>query len=219
MESPTVIDTKNVYPVNSYGSGMAPLMTNLALWVGAFAFVVIYKVEVDDEGLEVSIRPQPKSIWPDTCCSARWASFKARSAPLGDLILGVQTACAPLFILTGMITSLVYLSITYALSTTFMHIGKGLCVALVIVQIPGASGLYPIEMMPKFFRMVYPFVPFSYSIDAFRETIAGFYDGHWIKRSARCCCLPPWRSSSVWWSVLCWSTSTDSSPAKSRKAT
>ena len=42
MESPTVIDTKNVYPVNSYGSGMAPLMTNLALWVGAFAFVVIY---------------------------------------------------------------------------------------------------------------------------------------------------------------------------------
>lgn len=100
---------------------------------------------------------------------------------VGDLILGVQTACAPLFILTGMITSLVYLSITYALSTTFMHIGKGLCVALVIVQIPGASGLYPIEMMPKFFRMVYPFVPFSYSIDAFRETIAGFYDGHWIK--------------------------------------
>ena len=82
MESPTVIDTKNVYPVNSYGSGMAPLMTNLALWVGAFAFVVIYKVEVDDEGLRVSIRPQPKSIWPDTCCSARWASFKARSAPL-----------------------------------------------------------------------------------------------------------------------------------------
>ena len=62
-----------------------------------------------------------------------------------------------------------------------MHIGKGLCVALIIVQIPGASGLYPIEMMPKFFRMVYPFVPFSYSIDAFRETIAGFYDGHWLK--------------------------------------
>ena len=100
---------------------------------------------------------------------------------IGDLLLGVQTVNAPLFVLTGAITSLVYLSITFALSTTFMHIGKGLCVALVIVQIPGASGLYPIEMMPKFFRMVYPFVPFSYSIDAFRETIAGFYDGHWTK--------------------------------------
>ena len=181
MESPTVIDTKNVYPVNSYGSGMAPLMTNLALWVGAFAFVVIYKVEVDDEGLEGLDPTATEKYLARYLLLGTMGVIQGAICTVGDLILGVQTACAPLFILTGMITSLVYLSITYALSTTFMHIGKGLCVALVIVQIPGASGLYPIEMMPKFFRMVYPFVPFSYSIDAFRETIAGFYDGHWTK--------------------------------------
>ena len=180
MESPTVIDTKNVYPVNSYGSGMAPLMTNLALWVGAFAFVVIYKVEVDDEGLEGLDPTATEKYLARYLLLGTMGVIQGAICTVGDLILGVQTACAPLFILTGMITSLVYLSITYALSTTFMHIGKGLCVALVIVQIPGASGLYPIEMMPKFFRMVYPFVPFSYSIDAFRETIAGFY-GHWTK--------------------------------------
>ena len=181
MESPTVIDTKNVYPVNSYGSGMAPLMTNLALWVGAFAFVVICKVEVDDEGLEGLDPTATEKYLARYLLLGTMGVIQGAICTVGDLILGVQTACAPLFILTGMITSLVYLSITYALSTTFMHIGKGLCVALVIVQIPGASGLYPIEMMPKFFRMVYPFVPFSYSIDAFRETIAGFYDGHWTK--------------------------------------
>ena len=55
---------------------------------------------------------------------------------IGNLIIGVQTVNAPLYILTGVITSLVYLSITFALSTSFMHIGKGLCVALIIVQIP-----------------------------------------------------------------------------------
>ena len=181
MESPTVIDTKNVYPVNSYGSGMAPLMTNLALWVGAFAFVVICKVEVDDEGLEGLDPTATEKYLARYLLLGTMGVIQGAICTVGDLILGVQTACAPLFILTGMITSLVYLSITYALSTTFMHIGKGLCVALVIVQIPGASGLYPIEMMPKLFRMVYPFVPFSYSIDAFRETIAGFYDGHWTK--------------------------------------
>ena len=162
MESPTVIDTKNVYPVNS-------------------AFVVIYKVEVDDEGLEGLDPTATEKYLARYLLLGTMGVIQGAICTVGDLILGVQTACAPLFILTGMITSLVYLSITYALSTTFMHIGKGLCVALVIVQIPGASGLYPIEMMPKFFRMVYPFVPFSYSIDAFRETIAGFYDGHWTK--------------------------------------
>lgn len=82
MESPTVIDTKNVYPVNSYGSGMAPLMTNLALWVGAFAFVVIYKVEVDDEGLEGLDPTATEKYLARYLLLARWASFKARSAPL-----------------------------------------------------------------------------------------------------------------------------------------
>ena len=143
--------------------------------------MVIYKVEVDDEGLEGLDPTATEKYLARYLLLGTMGVIQGAICTVGDLILGVQTACAPLFILTGMITSLVYLSITYALSTTFMHIGKGLCVALVIVQIPGASGLYPIEMMPKFFRMVYPFVPFSYSIDAFRETIAGFYDGHWIK--------------------------------------
>ena len=181
MQSPTVIDTKNVYPINSYGSGMAPLMTNLALWVGAFAFVVIFKVEVDDEGLEDLDLTASEKYFARYMLLGIMGAAQGTITTIGDLLLGVQTVNAPLFVLTGIITSLVYLSITFALSTTFMHIGKGLCVALIIVQIPGASGLYPIEMMPKFFRMVYPFVPFSYSIDAFRETIAGFYDGHWLK--------------------------------------
>ena len=149
--------------------------------MGAFAFVVIFKVEVDDEGLEDLDLTTSEKYFAGYMLLGIMGAIQGAITTIGNLIIGVQTVNAPLYILTGVITSLVYLSITFALSTSFMHIGKGLCVALIIVQIPGASGLYPIEMMPKFFRMVYPFVPFSYSIDAFRETIAGFYDGHWLK--------------------------------------
>ena len=149
--------------------------------MGAFAFVVIFKVEVDDEGLEDLDLTTSEKYFARYMLLGIMGAIQGAITTIGNLIIGVQTVNAPLYILTGVITSLVYLSITFALSTSFMHIGKGLCVALIIVQIPGASGLYPIEMMPKFFRMVYPFVPFSYSIDAFRETIAGFYDGHWLK--------------------------------------
>lgn len=79
MQSP-VIDTKNVYPMNSYGSALAPLMTNLALWVGAFAFVVIFKVEVDDEGLEdLDLTASEKYF--ARYCSASWAPSRARSPP------------------------------------------------------------------------------------------------------------------------------------------
>ena len=64
---------------------------------------------------------------------------------LGDVLLpGIQCVHPAQFILTGVICSFVYVNIIYALSLTFKHIGKALCVILVILQIPGSSGTYPV---------------------------------------------------------------------------
>ncbi|PST48687.1 hypothetical protein COO72_06225 [Bifidobacterium callitrichos] len=183
MLSPTVIDTKILYPVNAYGSGMAPLFTNMALWVGAFALAVIMKLETDDEGVEDMTITQ--GYMARFLLFGLFAAAQGAVTTLGDLIIGVQSVNPFAFVTTGVITSLVYASIVFAFSTTFLHVGKGICVALIILQIPGASGLYPIEMMPDFFRNLYPFFPFTYSIDAFRETIGGFYGTHWFSRIGR----------------------------------
>lgn len=51
MLSPTVLDTHTLYPIDTYGSAMAPLFTSLALWVGVFMLMVLFKLEVDNEGL------------------------------------------------------------------------------------------------------------------------------------------------------------------------
>ena len=178
MLSPTVISERAVYPVASYGSGMAPLFTTLSLWVGAFVLVVIPKLETDDEGID-NLTPT-QGYLGRFLLLATLAAVQGLVTAIGDLVIGIQCASAPVFLLTCVITSLVYMSVIFALSTTFMHVGKGVCVALVILQVPGASGLYPIEMMPAFFRAIYPLLPFTYSIDAMRETIGGFYDGHWF---------------------------------------
>ena len=178
MLSPTVISEKAIYPVAAYGSGMAPLFTTLSLWVGAFVLVVIPKLETDDEDID-NLTPS-QGYLGRFLLLATLAATQGLVTGIGDLIIGIQCANAPVFLLTCVITSLVYMSVIFALSTTFMHVGKGVCVALVILQVPGASGLYPIEMMPGFFRTLYPLLPFTYSIDALRETIGGFYDGHWF---------------------------------------
>lgn len=183
MLSPTVIDTKILYPINAYGSGMAPLFTNMALWVGAFALAVIMKLETDDEGIEHMTITQ--GYMARFLMFGLFAAAQGAVTTLGDLIIGVQSVNPFAFVATGVITSLVYASIVFAFSTTFLHVGKGICVALIILQIPGASGLYPIEMMPDFFRNLYPFFPFTYSIDAFRETIGGFYGGYWFSKIGR----------------------------------
>src|SRR5690606_3702948 len=98
---------------------------------------------------------------------------------IGNLAIGIQVVSAAAFVGTGVLVALAYVSIVYALCVAFGHVGRGLCILFVIMQIPGASGLYPIEMMPGFFRAIYPLLPFSYGIDAMRETIAGFYGNHY----------------------------------------
>lgn len=181
MLSPTVLKTHTLYPVDTYGSAMAPLFTSLALWVGAFMLMVLIRLEVDHEGLEGRDPKMWQTYLARFLLLALIAGMQGIVCAIGDIVVHVQMKNAALFIFTAWFTSIVYVSIAYALSATFMHVGKALVVALIMVQIPGASGLYPIEMMPGFYRALYPMFPFTYSIGAFRETIGGFYDGHWAK--------------------------------------
>jgi len=177
MASPVEVHENAMFPTKAYGSAMAALFTNLTLWIGAFVLMVIFRLEVDTEGVEgVTVRQAYLGRW---MLFAAIGVCQAVLVSVGNLFIGVQTANAFAFVGTSVLIGLAYLSVIYALSVCFGYVGKGLCILLVIFQIPGASGLYPIEMMPDFFRGLYPFLPFTYGIDALRETISGFYDGAW----------------------------------------
>nr|WP_232342033.1 YhgE/Pip domain-containing protein [Bifidobacterium apousia] len=177
MASPVKLDSHTVYPVSNYGSSVAPFYTNLALWVGGFILIAIYKLEVDKEGIRKCTATQ--------AYLGRWlllvfvGFFQALIATVGDLMLGIQCQQPALFVLAGVFASFVYINIIYALAASFRHIGKALAVVLVILQIPGSSGMYPIEMMPDFFRNLNPWLPFTYGINAMRETIGGMYGNHY----------------------------------------
>ena len=177
IASPVAVEEQTMFPVSSYGSAMAALFTNLSLWIGAFVLMVIFKIEVDTEGVEgVTVR---EAYLGRFGLFALLAVGQALVVSIGNLIIGVQTVSAVAFVGTAVLIALAYVSIIYALCVGFGHVGRGLCILLVVMQIPGASGLYPIELMPDFFRAIYPLLPFSYGIDAMRETIAGFYGGHY----------------------------------------
>ena len=177
MSSPVEVKQHNLFPVATYGSAMAPLFTNLALWIGAFMLVVLLKQEADTEGVPgLTVRQAYLGRW---MLLASLNVLQALLVSIGDVVIGVQTASAAAFVATSVFTGLVYVSIIYALAMSLGYVGKGVAILLVIMQIPGASGIYPIEMMPGFFRSLFPFFPFTYGIDAMRETIGGFYDGYY----------------------------------------
>ena len=156
---------------------MAPLFINLTLWIGVFMLMVIMRLEVDGEGIAGLTAAQ--RYFGRWLLLAAMAALQAAVCCAGCLVMGVQATSAPLFFLTAIIASQAYLAIQYMLSTLFQHVGKGLCIVLVFVQIPAATGLYPIEMTTPFFQAVYPAFPFTYGIGAMREIIGGIYDGAW----------------------------------------
>ena len=181
MASPVTIESETIYSVENYGSSMTPFYTNLALWVGGIVLISILKLEVDKD----------EKVHKFSTASAyfgRWMLFMIMGliqgliVCLGDLwLLKVQCIHPVAFVLAGMFCSFVYVNLIYALAITFKHIGKALCVVLVILQIPGSAGTYPIEMTPAFFQRLHPLLPFTYGINAMREAIAGMYQYEYAK--------------------------------------
>ena len=69
----------------------------------------------------------------------------------------------------------------YSLVVTWGDVGKALSVVIVVIQIAGSSGTYPIELLPDFFKKMYIFFPFPYAINAIRECLCGMYKYDFIK--------------------------------------
>ena len=89
---------------------------------------------------------------------------------LGDLLyLGIQCKHPFLFMLAGWFSSIVYVNIIYTLTVSFGDIGKAVSVVLLVMQVAGSGGTFPIEVAPAFFKAVYPLLPFVHSMAAFRE--------------------------------------------------
>ncbi len=178
MASPTEVVTEQLYPLNAYGSAMAPLFMNLTFWIGAFMLLVIMRQEADSAGIPGVTLAQ--RYWGRFLLFAAMVVIQALVCCAGVVAIGVQAVNAPALFFAAAVTALAYLAIIYSLSVTLQHIGKGICIVLVFAQIPGATGLYPIEMTSSFFQSIYPLFPFTYGIGAMREAICGFYGDQYM---------------------------------------
>lgn len=168
-----------VYPIANYGSAMAPFYSVLAIWVGGVILVALMKVHAKPDGL---LDPKPWHLY-----FGRYLTFllfnelQAAVIVTGDLfILGVQCENIGMFYLTGALTSFVFSLLIYSLAISFGDVGKAVVVVVMVLQIAGSSGTFPIELLPQVYRKIYHFFPFPYAIDAVRECLCGMYGNTWL---------------------------------------
>ena len=175
-----------IYKVDNYGSAMAPFYSTLAIWVGGIVLVAMMKVTLEEDRKKQLFNVKNYQIYLGRYILFMIIGlFQSGLICLGDLyFLKIQCEHPFLFLLAGWISSIVYVNIIYTLTVSFGDIGKAICVILLVVQVAGSGGTFPIEVAPKFFRTVYPLLPFNYSMGAMRETIAGMYGNtYWTEIS------------------------------------
>lgn len=180
FSEPVKIDTVEVYPIANYGSAMTPFYTVLALWVGALLLTALVKVKAEPKNLQ--------GVKLHQLYLGRYLLFfvlgqiQALVVVLGDIyLLHCQILDKGLFWFTASLTSFVFTLLVYSLTLSFGDIGKAVAVVIMVIQIAGSGGTFPIELLPSVYRNIYIFFPFPYAINAMRETIGGMYGNMYVK--------------------------------------
>lgn len=174
LSAPVEVVTTTIYPVENYGSGMAPFYSTLAIWVGGVVIAAIIKPEASKKRLR---RPTEGQLyWGRLLIYLLVGQIQAAIIIWGDLhILGCQCLEPKLLYMTASVTSVIFVTLIYSLILAFGDIGKAIMVVIMVLQIAGSSGSYPIEILPEIFSGMYLFFPFPYAINAMRETMCGMY--------------------------------------------
>ena len=172
-----------VYPIENYGSAMTPFYTVLAIWVGGVILSSILKVHARTEGL---VNPRPAELF-----FGRYLLFfvlsqlQAAIIVTGDLyLLKVQCLHPGAMYLTASLTAFTFSLLIYSMALSFGDVGKALVVVIMVMQIAGSSGTFPIELLPEIYQKIYRFFPFPYAIDAMRECICGMYGSYYGQQLA-----------------------------------
>ena len=172
--SPVTMETIAMYPVATYGSAMTPFYSTLAIWVGSTILVALVKVKASPKNLE--------NVQSYQLYFGRYllflllAQIQAAIIVAGDMwLLKVNIVEPGLFFLAASFTATAFSLLIYSLTLAFGDVGKAVCVIVMVLQIAGSSGTFPIELLPDIYQKIYIFFPFPYAITAMREALAGMY--------------------------------------------
>lgn len=170
FSSPVEDNGSKLTNVKNNGHGMAPYMMSVALWVAGIAFSIMYPLTKYHDQLKSGFS------W--------WASKASVLVILSIADALLMIGCLHFFngfapkemgktMLVASFASLAFMSIMYFFNAALGKVGSFLMLIYMVVQLAGSAGTYPVELSGSFVPSIHSFLPFTYTVDAFRSTIAG----------------------------------------------
>lgn len=173
FSGPVELKEERLYHMDNYGTAMAPFYTILSLWVGCLLLSAVLTTEAKPAEAERA-NTMMEEYFGKMLTFLTIGIGQSLIVALGDkFILGVTVVDLPLFLGVSVFASIIFMLIVYSLVSILGVVGKAVCVILLVFQIAGAGGTFPVEVMPEFYQIIQPYLPFTYAIGAMREAVAG----------------------------------------------
>ncbi|HEM4284887.1 TPA: YhgE/Pip domain-containing protein [Streptococcus suis] len=168
VSQPVTLEHSDQDDVKTNGVGMAPYMVSVALMVAALSANVIFVKHIDNRSY--------KNRWD-------WAKGKlllnGTIASLAAVILygvlrliGIEPAHPMATLGLILLASWVFMALVTALVGWNNRFGSFASLILLLLQLGSSAGTYPIELSPRFFQVIQPYLPMTYSVSGLRQTIS-----------------------------------------------
>lgn len=173
VSSPIDVKDIEVYGAGIFGIGLTPFYTVLAIWVGALLSSSLLTVDCKDfeNGKKLNLK---QKYFGKILLFLMLSLIQATIVTIGDkYILGVIPENMWLMLGFALVSAITFTFIIFTLVSVLGNVGKAIAVVIMVFQIAGAGGIYPVQTLPKIFGILQPLWPFTYAINGFREAIAG----------------------------------------------
>lgn len=187
LSNPVEVQDNRLFPWPNYGSTVTPFYTVLCLWIGGYVLSVLIGTESNsvEEGIELK---NYEKYFGRLTLFLFIGIGQAMVASLGALFILHSYSVHPImFVLYCIFISIVFNCIIYTAVSLFGYGGIVIGVVLLVIQVAGTSGNFPIEVNPIGFQELFPYLPFTYAISGVRQIMAGIIYSILLKDSAILC--------------------------------
>lgn len=173
LANPVEIQDNRLFSWPNYGSAVTPFYTVLCLWIGGYMLSILL-------GTEAHSTEDGKKLKSYEIYFGKMLLFlfigvgQAIVVSMGALfILNVYAVHPVMFVLYSIFVSTVFMIIIYTAVSVYGYAGIIMGVVLLVIQVAGTSGNFPIEVNPIDFQRIFPLLPFTYAISGMRQIMAG----------------------------------------------
>ena len=174
--APTTVKHTNYSYVPNYGHALAPYVLSVALYVGALIFNFVYPIR------RVALLGRKASAWWASKLAVGMTSITVMALAEGGImmLLGLQVLHVPSFFWTLILFGWASMAVVMFLSMTFDNPGRFVAMVLLMLQLGGSGGTFPMQVTMKFYNVIHWYLPMTYSILGLRNGISGGLGEHYV---------------------------------------